>query len=77
MRAGKLTTWRPGPIQTDMGARFFGSLDNMRGFAQTAVPLGVPGVPSDVAKAVLYLASAEASFVIGQTLTVDGGMLSQ
>ena len=67
----------PGPIETDMGSRFFGSLDNMRGFAKTGVPVGIPGAPSDIAEAVLYLASPEARFVVGQTLTVDGGMLSQ
>jgi NAD(P)-dependent dehydrogenase (short-subunit alcohol dehydrogenase family) len=67
----------PGPIETDMGARFFGSLDNMRGFAKTAVPVGIPGAPGDVAEAVLYLASSQSSFVVGQTLTVDGGMVSQ
>jgi len=67
----------PGPIQTDMGARFFGSLDNMRGFAQTAIPIGIPGEPNDIAEAVLYLASAQASFVTGQALTVDGGLASQ
>jgi NAD(P)-dependent dehydrogenase (short-subunit alcohol dehydrogenase family) len=67
----------PGPIETDMGARFFGSLDNMRGFAKTSVPSGNPGVPTDIAEAVLYLASPQASFVVGQTLTVDGGLLSQ
>ena len=67
----------PGPIETDMGARFFGSLDNMRGFAKNAVPVGIPGVPDDIAEAVLYLASSQSSFVVGQTLTVDGGLLSQ
>jgi NAD(P)-dependent dehydrogenase (short-subunit alcohol dehydrogenase family) len=67
----------PGPIETEMGSRFFGSIDNMRGFAKTAVPAGIPGVPADIAEAVLYLASSQASFVVGQTLTVDGGMLSQ
>ncbi len=67
----------PGPIETDMGARFFGSLDNMRGFAKTAVPTGAPGMASDIAEAVLYLASAQSSFVVGQTLTVDGGLLAQ
>lgn len=67
----------PGPIETEMGARFFGSLDNMRGFAKTAVPAGRPGASEDIAQAVLYLASPAASFVVGQTLTVDGGMLSQ
>jgi NAD(P)-dependent dehydrogenase (short-subunit alcohol dehydrogenase family) len=67
----------PGPIETEMGARFFGSLDNMRGFAKSGVPLGVPGTPADIAEAVLYLASAQARFVVGQTLTVDGGLASQ
>lgn len=38
------------------------------------VPAGRWGVPNDVAEAVLYLASKEASFVTGQTLCVNGGM---
>ena len=67
----------PGPIETDMGQRFFGTLDNMRTFASTSVPVGVPGRVEDIAEAVLYLASSEARFVVGQTLTVDGGLASQ
>lgn len=67
----------PGPIETDMGARFFGSIDNMRGFASGAVPAGSPGTPADIAEAVLYLASPQASFLVGQILTVDGGMSVQ
>jgi NAD(P)-dependent dehydrogenase (short-subunit alcohol dehydrogenase family) len=67
----------PGPIETDMGQRFFGTLDNMRTFASTAVPMGVTGRPQDIAEAVLYLASSAARFVVGQTLTVDGGLISQ
>jgi NAD(P)-dependent dehydrogenase (short-subunit alcohol dehydrogenase family) len=67
----------PGPIETDMGARSVGSLDNMRGFAKSGVPLGVPSTPADIAEAVLYLASAQARFVVGQTLTIDGGLASQ
>ena len=38
------------------------------------VPMGRWGVPQDVADAVLYFASEEASFVTGQTLCVNGGM---
>lgn len=38
------------------------------------VPAGRWGVPQDVAEAVLYLASEEASFVTGQTLCVNGGL---
>jgi NAD(P)-dependent dehydrogenase (short-subunit alcohol dehydrogenase family) len=67
----------PGPIATDMGSRFFGSLDNMHGFAKANVPLGVAGRPEDIAAAVLFLASPEAKYLTGQSLTVDGGMSSQ
>lgn len=35
------------------------------------------GYPSDVARAVVFLASAEAEFITGQTLYVDGGLLTQ
>ena len=38
------------------------------------IPMGRWGVPEDVANAVLYFASAEASFVTGQTLCVNGGL---
>ena len=39
-----------------------------------SVPLGKLGAGADVGAAVVYLASAEASYVTGQTLHVNGGM---
>jgi 3-oxoacyl-[acyl-carrier protein] reductase len=40
-----------------------------------ATPLARPGTPGDVAGAVAFLASAEASFITGQTLVVNGGVV--
>jgi meso-butanediol dehydrogenase/(S,S)-butanediol dehydrogenase/diacetyl reductase len=37
------------------------------------IALGRPGVPADIAPAVLFLASADAGYITGATLTVDGG----
>ncbi|CCG07994.1 3-oxoacyl-[acyl-carrier-protein] reductase [Pararhodospirillum photometricum] len=39
-----------------------------------AIPAGAMGSPDDIAAAVVYLASAEAQYVTGQTLHVNGGM---
>jgi NAD(P)-dependent dehydrogenase (short-subunit alcohol dehydrogenase family) len=50
--------------------------DFARVWAELA-PLRRIGTPSDVGHAVVYLASAESSFVSGQTLWVDGGLFAQ
>lgn len=41
------------------------------------IPLGRPGTPLDVANAALFLASEYASYMTGQVLVVDGGMVMQ
>jgi 3-oxoacyl-[acyl-carrier protein] reductase len=41
------------------------------------VPLGRVGYPADIAGAVAFLASDDASYITGQILYVDGGMLAQ
>ena len=39
------------------------------------IPLGHIGSPDDIAATALFLASNEARFITGQTITVDGGMI--
>lgn len=66
----------PAAIQTDMLDRFAGDEENK---AQLAAmhPVGRVGVPEEVAGAVLYLCSDQASFVTGHCLPVDGGFTAQ
>src|SRR5437867_9068660 len=62
----------PGFITTDMTA---GLSDEIKKGLQSKIPLGKTGAPEDVASAVAFLASAEASYITGQILCVDGGMV--
>ena len=61
----------PGNILTDgmKAHRSQAFIDSMAAM----IPLGALGTPRDVANAVLYLASEEASYVTGTTIIVDGG----
>ena len=42
---------------------------------KAATPLGKMGMPEDIANAILFLASDEASFITGETLAVTGGLV--
>jgi NAD(P)-dependent dehydrogenase (short-subunit alcohol dehydrogenase family) len=52
-------------------------LDDYAGTFARMTPLGRVGMPEDVAKAVLFLVSEDASYITGQTLGVDGGLFVQ
>jgi NAD(P)-dependent dehydrogenase (short-subunit alcohol dehydrogenase family) len=44
---------------------------------QSLHPVGRLGTPSDIAAAVLYLASDESAFMTGSELVIDGGYTAQ
>lgn len=62
----------PGFIETDMTAVLD---DKMRGELLTKIPLNRLGKADDIAEAALFLAGPAASYITGQVLTVDGGMV--
>jgi 3-oxoacyl-[acyl-carrier protein] reductase len=51
--------------------------DEYKAAAVKATPLGRLGAPEDIARAVAFLVSDDASFITGQVLSVDGGMVMQ
>jgi 3-oxoacyl-[acyl-carrier protein] reductase len=62
----------PGWIMTDWLA---GAGESVRQQVTAATPLGRWGTPADVASAVVFLASPDASFITGETILVGGGVV--
>ncbi len=62
----------PGFITTDMTA---GLSDEIKKTIQSQIPLGKTGTTEDIANTVAFLASAEANYITGQVICVDGGMV--
>lgn len=66
----------PGAIDTPMSRNTRMTKEAMQGFLDQRVPLKRIGRPEEVASAVVFLASEEASYVTGSTIIVDGGWLA-
>ena len=62
----------PGFIDTDMTS-YIG--DNERNEILKQIPLNKFGLPEDISKLVMFLMSDEASYITGQTISIDGGLL--
>jgi NAD(P)-dependent dehydrogenase (short-subunit alcohol dehydrogenase family) len=79
----RVNSIHPGVIQTDMGAQTFVARAQRSGTNDTAavqkgvtetVPWGRLGVPTDIAKGIVFLASDDAGYMNGAGLVVDGGV---
>ncbi len=62
----------PGFIDTEMTQVLS---DEIKKTILKSIPVGFLGKPDDVARAALYLATDDSSFITGQIITVDGGMV--
>ena len=69
----RCNTIAPGFIETEMTGKL--NEDVVQGW-RDAIPLKRGGTPQDIANACVFLASDMSSYITGQTLSVDGGMLT-
>ena len=78
-RGIRVNTIHPGPVDNEFQHRIEvaatgADRDRAAAIFEQLIPLARHATPDEVARAMLFLASDESSFVTGATLTVDGGM---
>jgi 3(or 17)beta-hydroxysteroid dehydrogenase len=82
----RVNSIHPGVIDTDMGAQTFAAraknmgsndVDAARQIALRTHPIGRLGIPNDIAKGIVFLASDDSGFMTGAGLVVDGGLTAQ
>lgn len=67
----------PGTIETEIMERSIGNDKQLREALVALHPIGRTGKLEEIANAVVWLLSDKASFVVGHTLSVDGGIVSR
>jgi 3-oxoacyl-[acyl-carrier protein] reductase len=75
VQPGRIATDRLLSIEKDAAQRANVPLEQLRADWVRAIPLGRYGKPNEFASAVVFLASPRASYITGQSLLVDGGMV--
>jgi NAD(P)-dependent dehydrogenase (short-subunit alcohol dehydrogenase family) len=66
----------PGPVETGMFNRFAQTKENKANFLDSQVPNKRIGTPEEIANAIVFISSDKASYIIGASLAVDGGMIA-
>ncbi len=66
----------PGTVDTDLTRSLSSDPEALHGLAQSHIPLGRLGLPEEIAAAVDFLSSDDASYITGHVLVVDGGWLT-
>jgi NAD(P)-dependent dehydrogenase (short-subunit alcohol dehydrogenase family) len=64
----------PGPVETRMFNHFAQTKENKANFLDSQVPNKRIGTPEEIANAIVFIGSDKASYIIGASLAVDGGM---
>ena len=76
-RGIRLNAVSPGPVSTPLYGKLGFSEADLKSVEQNIkglVPAGRFGTPSEIAKAVVFLASDEAAYTVGSEIMIDGGM---
>ena len=66
----------PGPVETRMFNHFAQTKENKANFLEAQVPNKRIGTPEEIANAIVFIGSDKASYIIGASLAVDGGMIA-
>jgi NAD(P)-dependent dehydrogenase (short-subunit alcohol dehydrogenase family) len=66
----------PGPVETRMFNHFAQTEENKANFLEAMIPNKRIGTPEEIANAIVFISSDKASYIIGASLAVDGGMLA-
>jgi NAD(P)-dependent dehydrogenase (short-subunit alcohol dehydrogenase family) len=76
-RGIRVNALSPGPVQTPIFERLGFPPEQLEGMVEnikSQIPLGRFGQPEEIAKAALFLASSDSSFILGTEIIADGGM---
>lgn len=73
-RGVRVNAVSPGPVTTLLHGKIGMTDDDKKALADNQIPAGRFGNASEIAKAVVFLASDEASYTVGSELVIDGGM---